>query len=307
MNKRIHGVYPPIITIFKEDGSFDEEGQASHVNFLLENGVHGVIPCGSTGEFIALTIEERKRVAEITIEATAGRAPVYVGTAHYTTALTVELSQHAEKAGADGVMVITPYYLPRYPEELVRYYETLAEAINIPVMLYHNPHFSGITLTDKFIADLYKRGVIQSVKEGEGEVARVSDLRYRTDDKFDIFYGYDAAPIESLVMGGNGWVAGTANVLPAEISQIYELAKEKKNIEGAIELWYKIKPFMDLCTTPRNDRNPPWLAILKEGLKMRGQVGGYPRKPAFTLDEMGEFGTQVKKDLDTALTTLGHH
>ncbi len=304
--KRIHGIYPPIVTIFREDGSIDEAGQASHVNFLIENGVHGVIPCGSTGEFIAMTLEERKRVVEVTVEAAAGRVPVYAHAGHYSTALTIELGRHAERAGADGVMVITPYYLPRYPEELVRHYEALAEAIYIPIMLYHNPHFAGVTLTDRVIADLYLRGTIQSVKEGEGEVGRVSDLRYLTDAGFDIFYGFDAAPIETMVMGANGWVAGTANVLPAEISRIFELVVEEKRVEDAIALWFKIKPYMDLCTQPREGKSPPWLAILKEGLKMRGQVGGYPRRPAMTLDEMGEFGQHVKQDLRAALAALGH-
>ncbi|MCB0213556.1 MAG: dihydrodipicolinate synthase family protein [Anaerolineae bacterium] len=305
MTTSIYGVYPPIVTIFKEDGSFDEEGQVSHVDFLIENGVHGIIPCGSTGEFITMTIEERKRVADVTIKATDKRVPVYVGAAHYSTVLTIELCQHAEKAGADGVMLITPYYLPRYPEELTHYYETIAKAINIPIMLYHNPHFSGITLSDEFIADLYKRGVITSVKEGEGEVARLNDLRYLTDDNFALFYGYDTAPIEAIVTGADGWVAGTANVLPAELSQLYQLAKDKK-VDEAVALWHKIKPYMNLCTKPREGKTPPWLAILKEGLSMRGQAGGYPRKPAFTLDEMGNFGARVKEDLGTALAALGH-
>lgn len=305
MTTSIHGIFPPMITVFKEDGSFDAEGQASHANFLIENGVHGLIPCGSTGEFITMTMEERKRIAEVVIEAADRRVPVYVGAAHYSTALTVELCQHAEKAGADGVMLITPYYLPRHPEELAYHYETVAKAINIPIMLYHNPHFSGITLTNEFIADLYKRGIINSVKEGEGEVARLNDLRYLTDDNFGLFYGYDTAPIEAIMMGADGWVAGTANVIPAELSQLYQLAKDKKRDE-VTALWHKIKPYMNLCTKPREGRAQPWLAILKEGLRMRGQAGGYPRKPAFTLDEMGEFGAGVKRDLRAALAALGH-
>ena len=236
MTTHIHGIFPPMITIFREDGSFDEKGQASHANFLIENGVHGLIPCGSTGEFITMTIEERKHVAEVTIKATDRRVPVYVGAAHYSTALTIELCQHAEKAGADGVMLITPYYLPRHPEELAHHYESVAKAINIPIMLYHNPHFSGITLTNEFIADLYKRGIINSVKEGEGEVARLNDLRYLTDDNFALFYGYDTAPIETILMGADGWVAGTANVIPAELSQLYHLAKEKKVAEVTLTI-----------------------------------------------------------------------
>ena len=305
-HKRIHGIYPPIITVFKQDGAIDEQGQASHVDFLVSNGVHGLIPGGSTGEFIALTHEERKRVTEITVDAAAKRVPVYAHIGHYSTDLMIDLGKHAQKAGADGVMVITPYYLPRYPEEIARHYQSLAKAIDIPIMLYHNPHFAGVTLTDRLIADLYKQGVIQSVKEGEGEVGRGSDLRYLTDPGFDIFYGFDAAPIETLVMGANGWVAGTANVLPGEISRIFELVVTEKNVPAAIELWFKIKPYMDLCTQPREGKGAPWLAILKEGLKIRGQVGGYPRRPAFTLDEMGEFGARVKKDLHAALAGLGH-
>ena len=106
-------------------------------------------------------------------------------------------------------------------------------------------------------------------------------------------------------MGADGWVAGTANVIPAELSQLYQLAKEKK-VDEVTVLWHKIKPYMNLCTKPREGKAQPWLAILKEGLRMRGQAGGYPRKPAFTLDEMGEFGAGVKQDLRAALAVLGH-
>jgi len=304
--KKIEGVFPPIITVFRKDGTFDEKGQRQFVNFLLENGVHGVIPCGSTGEFITMTDEERKQVFKVVIDEVAHRVPVYAHIGHYSTDNTVKLAQYAQELEADGVMMITPYYLPRYEEEIYRHCETVSNSIDIPIMLYHNPHFSGCKLSNEFIASLYKDEIISALKEGEGEVSRISDLRYRCGDGFSLFYGYDTAPIETFIMGANGWVAGTANLLPREISQIYELTNKEKKLEEAKGLWFKIKPYMDLCTQDINGKNSPWLAILKEGLSMRNVVSCFPRRPAFTLEEMGSFGQEVKEKLYKILKELDH-
>ena len=301
MTNKIHGVFVPMITPFKkEDESIDEKALRSHTNFLINNGVNGLIPCGSTGEFISMDLDERKKVVEIVVDEAKGRALVYASTGHYSTKLTIELSKHAEKAGADGIMVITPYYLPRNEIELYQHYKELRKAVSIPIMLYHNPHFSAVKLTDGFMAKCYNDGLINSVKEGEGDVHRLSDLRYLTNDDFAIFYGFDACVVESLAMVADGWVAGTGNLIPAEASKVYKLVKEGK-LEDARKLWFKIKPFIDLCTTPTDEGLPaPWLAILKEGLALRGEQGGVPRKPAMALQ------ASVKDKLAKVLKDLGH-
>jgi dihydrodipicolinate synthase/N-acetylneuraminate lyase len=128
----------------------------------------------------------------------------------------------------------------------------------------------------------------------------LSTLRYHTNENFSIFYGYDACVVESLAMVADGWVAGTGNLIPSEASKIYQLTKDGR-LDEARALWFKIKPFIDLCTTPTEEGNPaPWLAILKEGLNMRGQHGGIPRKPTKGLPN------SVRKKLTEVLQALGH-
>lgn len=287
----IHGIFPPMLTMFDEEGNFNEEAQRKHTNFLIENGIHGLIPTGSTGEFIAMTLEERKKVVEVVVDEADGRVPVYAGTGHYSTDFTIELSRHAEQVGADGVMIITPYYLPRSEGEIYEHYRLVSEAIDIPIMLYHNPHFSNVTLTDDFIQRCWEDGIIASVKEGEGEVYRINDLRYRCGENLGIFYGFDQCPLESFMMGADGWVAGTANLLPKEISLIYEYAQV--DIEKAKEQWYRIKPYIDFIT---NVEDGKWLHLLKAGLEMRGEQKTYPRKPAVSIED--ELLNRLRKILE---------
>lgn len=297
-NEKIHGIFVPMITGFTAEGKIDEKSIRGHVNFLINNGVHGLIPCGSTGEFIGLSLEERKTVAEIVQSEAKGRARVYVGTAHYRTDRTIELSRHAEKIGADGVMVVSPYYLKRNRQEIMEHYKAIRESIGIPIMLYNNPHFSGTDMEPDFIDEVYRKGYIQSVKEGEGEPIRVQDLRYRTDDNLAIFYGYDSCVVESLAMGCDGWVAGTGNLIPRHCVQVYNLVSENK-IRAAKEYWFEeVKPFINLCTQPYKGEGSPWLAILKQGLNMIGEHGGALVKPNLPLDqEMEKKLAQVLKKM----------
>lgn len=297
--EKLHGVWPPMITVFDENGKFDEAGQRKHINWLIENGVHGIIPCGSTGEFIALSDEERKRVVEVTVDEVNGRVKVYAHTAHYRTDKTIELSLHAQEVGADGVMIVSPYYLPRNREEVKNHYRKIREAIDIPIMLYNNPHFSHFDMTPEFIAELYKEGIISSVKEGEGEQRRTQDLLYLTDGGLSIFYGFDVTVVEALMMGADGWVAGTANLIPRHAVKVYELAKAGKYDE-AKELWWETRKFIDLCTQPWKGEGAPWLAILKEGLNMIGQTGGSLLPPTMPLDD------EMRAKLRTVLTELGY-
>lgn len=300
-DSKLRGVFVPMITVFKEDGSIDEEGIRRQVNFLIENGVHGIIPCGSTGEFIALNLDERKRVAKIVVEEAAGRVPIYVGTAHYRTDKTIELSKHAESIGADGVMIVSPYYLKRNRREIMEHYRSVAESVNaLPIMLYNNPHFSGTDMTPDFIAEVYKNGYISSVKEGEGDPARTQELRYLTDENLRIFYGYDTCVIEALVMGCDGWVAGTANLIPRHCVKVYELVKDGQ-IEEAKKFWYnEVKQFIDLCTHPYQSEGAPWLAVLKEGLNMIGERGGFLLKPNLPLP------ADIKDRLHQVLKKMGY-
>jgi len=286
MGSKITGLYVPMITPFKpDDESIYEEGLRNYVEFLISNGVDGLIPSGSSGEFISMETDEQKRVNEIVCDAAKKRVKVFCGTAAYSTRKTIELSKHAEECGADGVMVVTPWYLTPNEDELYRHYAELRNAISIPVMIYHNPYYSGVLMTDNFIAKLYKDGLIDAIKERQADVFRIQNLRYLTDKNFAIFYGYDVSEVEAFVMGADGWVSGLGNLFPAENKKIVTLMNERK-ISEAIE-WHmtKIRPYLELFLNPtEKGYGTPWMSYLKEGLALRGIDVGVPRKPVLPLE-----------------------
>lgn len=279
------GIFIPMVTPFKaSDESIDFEGLKEVTDFLAENGVDGVIPSGSTGEFIAMTMEEQKKVNAAVCKYSAGRMKVFCSTGAYRTRDVIELSQSAEAAGADGVMVVTPWYMAANEDELYEHYKAIRKAINIPIMMYHNPYYSTCLLSDEFMAKLYNDDIIDAVKERQADVYRQQDLRYLTDDGFGIFYGYDICPVESVAMWADGWVCGTGNLFPKENKTVFDLAKTQQIEEAKKYHFEKIRPYLPLFTQKTTKGLPtPWLQIIKEGLKLRGVNAGVARKPVMEL------------------------
>lgn len=272
-----------MVTPFNKDESINFSGIKEVVNFLAENGVSGLIPSGSTGEMIAMEPEEQMAVNEATVKAADGRVKVVCSTGAYRTKDVIRMSQAAEAAGADGVMVVTPWYMSPNTEELYEHYKSIRESIKIPVMMYHNPYYSTCLLTDEFIAKLYNDGIIDAVKERQADVFRQQNLRYLTDENFGIFYGYDICPVECMSCWSDGWVVGTGNLFPKENVHVYKLAKERKMEEAMKADFNEIRPYLDLFIKPTEKGLPtPWLQIIKEGLKLRGVDAGYCRKPVIS-------------------------
>lgn len=300
--EKLTGIYIPMVTPFNSDESINFNGIREVTNFLVENGVTGIIPCGSTGEMVALTTEEQIKVNEATVKAAAGRVKVVCSTGAYRTKDVVEMSIAAEAAGADGVMVVTPWYMAPNTNELLKHYEAIRKAISIPIMLYHNPYYSTCLMSDEFMARLYNEGFIDAVKERQADVYRQQDLRYLTDDGFAIFYGYDVCPVESLACWADGWVCGTGNLFPKENTEVYHLAKERKMEEAMKAHFEKIRPYLPLFTKPTAEGLPtPWLQIIKEGLKLRGIDAGYCRKPVIS-----ELPRDVMENLKAVLKGYGY-
>ncbi len=285
--KALGGIFIPMVTPFKaSDESIDFDGLKAVVDFLASNGVTGVIPSGSTGEFIAMSLEEQKQVNETVCKQANGRIEVFCSTGAYRTRDAIALSKAAEDAGADGVMVVTPWYMAPNEAELYEHFKAIRQAIKIPIMMYHNPYYSTCLMTDDFMAKLYNDGLIDAVKERQADVYRQQNLRALTNDGFGIFYGYDICPVESLAMWADGWVCGTGNLFPAENVKVYQLASEGKIAEAKKYHFEKIRPYLPLFTKPTAAGLPcPWLAVIKEGMKLRGVNAGIPRKPALGLPE----------------------
>ncbi len=299
---KLEGIYIPMVTPFNADESINFGGIKEVVDFLVANGVTGVIPSGSTGEMVAMTPEEQISVNAATIKAAAGRIKVVCSTGAYRTQDVVRMSAAAEADGADGVMVVTPWYMAPNENELYHHYETIRKAISIPIMVYHNPYYSTCLMSDEFMARLYNDGLIDAVKERQADVYRQQDLRYLTDDGFGIFYGYDVCPVESLSCWADGWVCGTGNLFPKENTHVFHLAKERKMEEAMKAHFDEVRPYLPLFTKPTAAGLPtPWLQIIKEGLKLRGVDAGFCRKPVIS-----ELPSDVMDNLRRVLKGYGY-
>ena len=280
---KLEGIYIPVITPFNKDESINFNGIKELAKFLAENGVTGIIPSGSTGEMIALNKEEQMAVNKAYIEAGHDNGlKVVASTGAYRTKDVVDMSKDAEANGADGIMAVTPWYMAPNYAQLFEHYKTVHEAINIPVMLYHNPYYSTALLTDEFMAKLYNEGCIDAVKERQADVYRQQHLRQLTDDNFALFYGYDVCPVECLTCWTDGWVCGTGNLFPKENTDVYNLSKAKKTVEAMKAQEEEVWPYLHLFSKPDSNGDILWLQIIKEGLKLRGVDAGYCRKPVFS-------------------------
>ena len=284
----IKGIIPAMITVFDEKEAIDEKGIRSHVNFLIEKGVHGIAPGGSTGEFIAMTLEERKRVMEIVLNEAKGRVPIYPGTGHYTTRHTIELSQHAEKVGAAGVMVILPYYMQPTKAQAMDHYRELARNISIPIIIYNNPWFAGYELSAWDIAELVDEGVVASIKAAHGDADRVHDLKFFCGDKLSVLYGHDYCAMEALLAGADGWLSGAPNVYPRLCRDLYEAATVEKNVDRARTITGTMLPFVHFLLQNKVDRHPHWLSVIKGALNLMGRRVGAPRRPITPLSGRDE-------------------
>lgn len=300
--KKPEGIFIPMVTSFNaSDESVNVNGVKEVTNFLIENGIDGLIPSGSSGELVAMTNDEVKLVNRTVVETAAGRVKVFASTGAYRTKDVIDMSKDAEAAGADGVMIVTPWYMAPNMAEVYDHYKAIRAAINIPIMVYHNPYYSTCNMSMDFIAKLYNDGLIDAVKERQADVYNQQVLRYLTDDNFGLFYGYDVCPVETVSCWADGWVCGTGNLFPRENKTVFDLAKAQKMDEAMKYHFEKIRPYLPLFTENTAEGLPcPWLSVIKEGLKMRGVDAGVARKPV-----MGLPADMVEKVRNT-LKAFGH-
>lgn len=275
MDKKFHGVYTVICTPFTEDDKIDETALRKHLRYLVDQGnVHGIIPTGSTGEFAAMSDQELQQAADIAIDEVGGKVPVVVGTAAVATRDTIKRSQYAQKAGADGVMVVPPYYCHPNEREIYEHYKALVESIDLPIVLYNNPATSGVDMLPPLVARLAEFEQISHIKESSGDMTRVAEIMRLCGDKIDIFCGCDTLSMEMFLMGAKGWVAPPANMLPNLCVRLYELAAVQKDIQKARKLYFKLLPLLTMFETTGQ-----YVQLTKAGLEILGRPYGNPRRP----------------------------
>src|SRR5256714_4644879 len=243
---RFPGVYVAVITPFTESDEVDYPRLREHVEWLLSSGIHGLIPTGSCGEYASLSDQERAKVVETIAEATAGRAPVIVGTAAPSTKRAVYWANHAKEVGAAGLMALPPINYRPTKREVFAYYEALAR-VNLPIIVYNNPFDTSTDLTPDFLAELSQIEQIIGVKEFSGDVRRIPEIQEKTT--LEVFAGADDLALEGLLAGATGWIAGLTNATPQESVALYNLVVAGKFAE-ATRLYRRLLPLFALTSSP---------------------------------------------------------
>ena len=292
---RPSGVIPALVTPFTDDGKqVDEKRLRALVRYVLEKGATGVVPCGTTGEFQNLTVEERKLVSKIVIEEVKGRVPVIVGTGCSSTDLTVEMTEHAKDAGADAALIVTPYYHKPALRGIYEHYRIVAETVDLPIMLYNIPQVTGVQLPWQVVEDLAEIPNIVGVKDSSGELRYILALIEKTSPKLSIMCGHDEVVLPALAAGCSGMILASANIIPDVWRQLYD-SFQRGELQKAREIQLKVQKFCRVIV--KSGSVGPKAAMDMIGVKV-----GPVRLP---LTQGGELTYEDREELRIDLEKLG--
>jgi len=274
---QLRGTYTVMITPFDEDGRLDLEATMDFVNWQIAEGIHGLVPLGSTGEFLSLSDDERSTMAKVVIDTAGGRVPVVIGTGAENTDDVIRYSLDAERLGADGVMIIPPFYSTPTEDELFEHYRRIGEALSIPIMIYNNPTTANVDLTPPIVERLSHIDNVRYIKESTMDVTRIRDILDFCGDRMTVFGGIMG--FESFLSGAEGWVAVASNIVPRESAQIFSLWADDRDYDGAREVYERILPIIRLVGGPR------FVSASKAALALIGRGVGKPRPPRLPLPD----------------------
>ncbi len=266
------GAYVAIVTPFL-DGKLDEQGLCDLVEFQVSNGTNGIVPCGTTGESATLSHDEHHKVVELTIKTVNGRTPVLAGTGSNSTAETIELTKYAKAVGADGSLMITPYYNRPSQEGLYQHFKAAAEAVDIPIIMYNVPSRTGINMLPETVARCAQIDNIVGIKEATADLNQISEVIRQCPDDFAVLSGDDFTAMATIAIGGKGLISVTSNVAPRDMSEMISLALDG-DFAKARALHYKLLPLMKSMFY---ECNP---VPAKQTLEFMGKItSGSPRLP----------------------------
>lgn len=275
----LKGTYTVTVTPFTQDGTKVETSVLrDYVDWQVEQGAHGLIPLGSTGEFLSLTRLERTLVAKTVIDRAKNKVPVLIGTGAESAWDVVDLSKEAQDLGADGVLIIPPFYSTPTEEELIRYYSVIGESVTIPIMLYNNPATANVDLSPQLVAELSRIPNIDLIKESTMDVTRVRDILKLCDGRMSVFGGIMG--YESFLNGADGWASVGSNLMPGEFASMYDKCVIEEDLAAARNLYRHILPVIELVAGHR------YVGATKKALQLMGLPVGPPRSPR--LESTGE-------------------
>lgn len=256
------GSFVAMVTPFKENFEIDFDAYGRLVDFHLEKGSNGIVPCGCTGEAATLSHDEQKECIRFVVERVAGRVPIVAGTGSNNTREAIGLTQYAKKVGADGALLITPYYNKPTAAGQIAHYAEVAKAVDIPIMLYNVPSRTGIRMEPQTIAELHKIPNIVAIKEACGSVDQVSQILSLCD--INVVSGDDSLTLPMIAVGATGVVSVAANVAPAEIAALCDAAN-KGDFAAARIIHYALMPLFKALFLETNPM-PVKAALAKMGL-----------------------------------------
>ncbi|KFC64539.1 Dihydrodipicolinate synthase [Devosia sp. LC5] len=275
MSKPFRGTFTVMITPFDSQSRVDLAATADFVDWQINEGIHGLVPLGSTGEFLSMTDDERASVAETVIGRAAGRVPVLIGTGSERTEDVIRYSREAQAMGADGVMIIPPYYSTPTEDELFEHYRRIGESLSIPIMIYNNPATANVDLTPRIVERLCRIDNVRYIKESTMDVTRIRDIMDFCGERMTVFGGIMG--FESFLAGAQGWVAVGSNLMPREMADIFSLWSDKGDYDAARALYMRVLPVIRLVGGHR------YVAGSKAALALMGRYVGEPRAPRLPL------------------------
>ncbi|MDH3391277.1 MAG: 4-hydroxy-tetrahydrodipicolinate synthase [Desulfobulbaceae bacterium] len=272
------GAFVAIVTPFI-DGQVDEQGLIDLIEFHIANGTNGIVPCGTTGESATLSHEEHHRVVELTVQTVNGRVPVVAGSGSNSTSEAINLTRHAKDAGVDGVLMVSPYYNKPSQEGLYQHYKAVAEAVDVPIILYNVPSRTSSNILPQTVARLAQIDNIVGIKEATADLNQISEVIRLCPADFSVLSGDDFTSMPTVLIGGTGVISVTSNVAPRDMAEMMEAALAG-DVAMAKQMHYKLFPLMQAMFY---DTNP---VPAKKSLELMGKIkSGTPRLPLCSIDD----------------------
>jgi 4-hydroxy-tetrahydrodipicolinate synthase len=289
------GTFTVLITPMTNNQDIDIEGLKRNIDWQINNGIPGICVTGSTGEFASLSREERLEIAEAAVKHVNGRIPCLVGTAAESTRETIFYTKHAKETGADGVLIINPYFCRPSYEDIYLHYKAISEAVDIPVMVYNNPGHSGVDMRPELLVKICGLKNIDYVKDASGDLRRVADIKRLANGEITIFCGGEDLSLQNFMLGATGWICVCGNIIPKEATQLLELVQQNRLKEAGL-LFNRLYPLLDML-----ENSPKALQLVKKSLEFLGHPSGpcrFPRQP------LSETDTEKLKKLLTDLAII---
>ena len=289
--KSLRGCGTALVTPFNQDGSIDEGALRALVDWQIEQGIHFLVPCGSTGEAATMTLDEHKRVVQVTIDQAKGRVPIVAGAASNDTAKAVALSKAVKELGATHLLHASPMYNKPPQRGIVAHFKAIAEATDLPIVVYNVPGRTGSNIEAKTTIELAGMKNIHAVKEASGNLSQISDIIRGRPNGFVVLSGDDELTLPIMALGGEGIISVVSNAIPGPMSKLADLMA-KGDFAGARDLHMKLLPFMRAAFI---ESNP---LPIKAAMAMLGKMKNVLRLPLVPMNEANN--ETVKSALKTA-------